>query len=368
MWKQLPVHSFIPLAPYRYDAARVSLDKLTSPPATPELDEIVREDQLAYYLYQMSFKDSLGNTKLVKGVYGMLELSADELAQSSLDLQANSTPIRDHILVHEHTIASGAHLSSEDATSVIGKPGTGPIWGILIRNSLDLESVKAGPILSRVKDNSSVNHELFRIAEINDISTIRNLVESSQLIIADGHHRIARAIRRLSTAKSGTKVRLLCFVTNLEALEAEIRPIHRCFKTQLTIDQILERLAKSFIVELQDGSPTESQNAEDSLLLLSGELSFSVKPRRRLPLTNDALESQTISKILEAKSTQYLTDVKKVRERTRSDSSKIGLINRPITINQIRRAALSRTPLPAKSTMFFPKPLAGLILGDRIDV
>lgn len=361
------MHSFIPLAPYRYDVDRVKLDKLISPPATPLPNELIQDKQLAYYLYQMSFNDSLGRTKLVKGIYGMLELSIDELAQSSIDLQANSTRGNDHILVHERTIASDAHLSSEETTSVVGKPGTGPIWGILIQNSLDLESVNSGRLVSKVTDKAAVTHQLYRL-EREDISAIRNSVESSQIIIADGHHRMERAMKRLSAAKNGTKVKLLCFVTNLEALEAEIRPIHRCFKTQLATDQILERLARSFIVEPLDNSTTEIQNYHRSLVLLTGDLSFTVKPRYRSSLRNDAIESQTISKLLEARSTQYLTDVKKVREKVSSDMSKIGLINRPITINQIKTAALARTPLPPKSTMFYPKPLAGLILGDRIDL
>ncbi|TAN22828.1 MAG: DUF1015 family protein [Actinomycetota bacterium] len=360
------MHRFRPLASYRYDTALVSPDKLMSPPATPRLADLLKDKQPGYYIYQMTFEDLTGAIRRVDGTYGILELSLGDLKDCTLDVETEAPDVRDHILSHEQTIPAGTQITSDDVSSLVGRPGTGPVWGISVQNKLNVPTIQKGPLRSEVTDKSGVVHKVWQVIESEQMKRIASSVETSQLIIADGHHRIARAMKKLSVSQQGSTVNLLSFITDLAELQAEIRPIHRCFKTRLDRDEIMNRLHQHFEVEHISGAEIMHYQNLDSLVILLSDLALSIKPSAAYGFKNDAFLSQSISRLLEARSTQYLTDISKLRDKVISDPTKVGLINRPVNIDQIREAAINNKPLPPKSTMFYPKPLPGLILGDRL--
>ncbi|MDA8080918.1 MAG: DUF1015 family protein [Actinomycetota bacterium] len=360
------MHRFMPLASYRYDTTIVGPEKLASPPVLPVLGELVRDKDIGFYLYQMVFRDLSGNLRQFEGVFGILELSHSD--HHSPDFYANNVDpsSSDHLLAHEHTIASGTEMTSDDFNSTISRPGTGPVWGISIQNLIKADTIKRGQSLSSVIDGSGTTHKIWQITAKEDQLRIKSAVGHSQLIIADGHHRIARAYKRLAMAHTGNTVRLPCFVTDFDSLQAEIRPIHRCFKTQLENDEVMTRLQQNFNVKRYGNTSDTSFHDAHALVVLFRKSAFTVNQFDGDKQTNDAVLSQTIAKVVGARSTQYFTDIEKLRERVNSDPTKIGLVNRPLTLDQIRLAALSKSPLPPKSTMFYPKPLPGLIFGDRL--
>lgn len=362
------MHRFVPLASYRYNSQLVSLDKLASPPATPNHNDIVHDKQLGFYVYQMTYVDEMHHTRKVEGLYGILELTATELRQQAIDLDSGSEKSLDHILIHEQTISSGISTLSEDAGTVVARPGSGPVWAISLNDNVDIPIPIDVDPLSQIQDPNGVIHKVWQITSSETVESIAKAVESSQLIVADGHHRIARAIKRLSIPQNNAPVRLLSYISNLTTLDAEIRPIHRCFKTPLTREEIFERLDQKYLVTtLGPGAPTQ-MNLKQSMTMVYQDTAYTIEPRQPAFLTNDYVEAQLISKLLEARSTQYITDTNRLISKVKTDPTKIGMITRPMTINQIRRAALSKTPLPPKSTLFYPKPLAGLIFGERISV
>ncbi len=366
MWKQSSLHRFRPLASYRYDTTLVGPDKLTSPPALPVLGELVHDKNIGFYLYQMVFQDLSGNSRQFEGVFGILELSHSEDHSSDFDPYNSSPSPGDHLLAHEHTIASGTDMTSDDFNSTISRPGTGPVWGISVQNLIKVATIQRGPSLASVTDKSGTTHKLWQITTKEEILRIESAVGHSQLIIADGHHRIARAIKRLAISNTENTVRLPCFVTDFDSLQAEIRPIHRCFKTQLDNDEVMTKLEQNFIVKRYEDTSDASFGDAHALVVLFSENAFTVSPFGGDKQTNDAVLSQSIARLVGARSTQYITDIEKLRERVNSDPTKIGLVNRPLTLDQIRLAALSKNPLPPKSTMFYPKPLPGLVFGDRL--
>ncbi len=361
------MHRFRPLASYRYNTALVSTDKLVSPPATPRRADLLKDKAPGYYVYQMTFEDLTGNIRQVEGIFGILELSLVEFKECTLDLEAKTPYIRDHILIHEQTIPAGTEVTSDDVSPLVGRPGTGPVWGISLQNKLKVPLIQKGPMLAAATDSSGVVHEVWHIVESSLLQQISVSVETSQLIIADGHHRIARAMKKLSVSQQQIKVRLLSFITDIAELQAEIRPIHRCFKTRLGRDEVLNRLNQHFEVKPYTGTTMMRYQDLDSLLVLLDDFALSVKPLAANGLKDDAFLSQSIAMLLEARSTQYLTDIGKLRGKVISDPTKVGLINRPANIDQIREAAMNHKPLPPKSTMFYPKPLPGLILGDQLE-
>ncbi len=343
-------------------------DKIILPPAALRIGELIRDEELGYYLYQMSFEDRKGRLQRLEGIFGMLEIVGQTADALEFDATEDSEYSPNHILVHEQTIGPKSPVMATDMDTVIARPGTGPIWAISAQSKLKAQEIPRGPSLASVVDGSGVTHQVWHIVEKEQLNRIRSKVETSQLIIADGHHRIARATRLLSGSPPESTVRLLCFVTDLDPLQAEIRPIHRCFKTRLNEEDVLERLAGRFRVEPYEHPNLSNDNVADALLLVLRHRVFKVMPLHEDPKLNDAILSQTIAKLLEAKSTQYITDIEKLRDKVFSDPTKVGLVTRPLTINQIRIAAFGRNPLPPKSTMFYPKPLPGMILGDKLNL
>lgn len=362
------MHRFVPLASYRYNSRLVSLDKLTSPPATPNPNDIIHDEQAGFYVYQMTYLDESKQPRKVEGIYGILELTPSEFRQSSLDLDAGPGKSIDHILIHEQTINSGACTTNEDAATVVARPGSGPVWAISLTDNIHVSIPTGIDPLSQIEDSHGVIHKIWQITNSESIKSISSEVQASQLIIADGHHRIARAIKRLSTPQTGSSVRLLSYISNLTSLDAEIRPIHRCFKTPLSEDEIFTRLDVKYLLDKLDLRSLSTDNLKYTMVLVYQDAAYAIQPRRPSYSTNDYGEAQSISKILEARSTQYITETSRLLAKVKTDRTKIGIITRPMKINQIRRAALSKTPLPPKSTLFYPKPLSGLIFGEKISL
>ncbi|NNN18585.1 MAG: DUF1015 family protein [Acidimicrobiaceae bacterium] len=362
------MHKFRPLASYRYNTALVGPDKLASPPAAPRLEDLIKDKDPGYYIYQMSFADLTGKRRQVEGIFGILELDLDEPPHPTLNIKTTNLVRHEHIFAHEQTITSGTEVPSDTIDPLVVRPGTGPIWGISVQNMLKVQTTHKNPLLASVKDYDGVVHQVWQITDSSEKQRIATAIDTSQIIIADGHHRFARSLKKLSMSPPGTIVRLLCFLTDLSTLQAEIRPIHRCFKTRLENTEVLDRLRKHFIVVPYDRPSIGIYQDLDSLLILLGTLVLKVKPQEGAGYANDAILSQAIARLLEARSTQYITDIDKLREKVKMDRTKIGIVTRPVTIDQIRVAALNDMPLPPKSTMFYPKPLSGLILGDRLNI
>lgn len=355
------MHDFKPLAAYRYNSELATIATLTSPPPVPRTTELIKDNLPSFYLYSMTFPGERGHKKSVIGVIGMLELSIRDISETSFDIEASSNLSPQHILVHEKTINPDSFTQNSDEGTLIGRPGTGPTWAIQLNNSLDLNKSDGNPLVT-VTDPNSVIHHLRQITSRPKIEVISEAVSSSQLVIADGHHRMARAMRALSRS-NGTTVKLLCFLTAQKNLQVEIRPIHRCFKTRFDLSAVLEKLSATYHINKLD---TAAQGAE-GLVLFASQNAYLLTPRNNRTPRIDVLESQAIAKLLEARSTQYITDLNKLKSKVESDPEKIGLSVRPLSMTDIRKAALAKQPLPPKSTLFYPKPLAGLVLGDHIN-
>lgn len=318
-----------------------------------------------YYLYRMTFLDGTKRRHVINGICGLLELSSAEFTDSALDIDTPGRP-REHLLAHEETISSGN--SQDECNLVVARPGSGPIWSLATQDELPLDELNIKTPLCQIADRDQVRHELFQITDSVSLASVARSVESAQLIIADGHHRIERAMKKLVRSDGNTVVKLLCFVTNLGTLDAEIRSIHRCFKTDLSTREIVDRLEARYHLNVINFDSDFAPALPDSLIALTDENAYSLVPIVAGKNTNDATQAQEIAHLLEARSTQYITDIQKLRGKVNGNSRKIGLITRPLSIDQIRQAALTQQPLPAKSTLFYPKPLPGMLLGNMLNL
>ncbi len=158
-------------------------DKIILPPAALRIGELIRDEELGYYLYQMSFQNRMGLPQRLEGVFGILEIVGR--TADALEFKANdeSSYGPDHILVHEQTIGPKSPVITADLDTLIARPGTGPIWAISAQSKLQAQEIPRGPSLASVVDGSGVTHQVWHIVEKEQLNRIRSKVETSQTLL-----------------------------------------------------------------------------------------------------------------------------------------------------------------------------------------
>ncbi len=343
-----------------FRALRVDTDQVTSAELIGnshfDTSEMVREDQSGYYLYEMAkWRDSGPGLRIV-GVFGILELHNSPTHghhQELLDVSiaTSEEDISDHILAHEQVLGD-ISTASHIAPSLM-RDGSGPIWAIADTDVIDMVAPnKIGPI-ARATDSDHVAHRLYALPQPALIRVIKAAIEECELVLADGHHRVRAAMDYLSAQPPGAKVELLCFICQAKDVSGIIRPIHRVFSGPSSLE-ILDRLTQE--LETSTIRP-ETPHVE----LVSGAPSIFV------PVTKTI--SGTISRIEEffvanpGIEIEYFSAPEALNDRI-AEGAAVGLLCPSIPVAEIIYSAKKRQPLKPKSTLFFPKPIPAMILGE----
>ena len=232
---------------------------------------LVADAAPTFTLYRMRFVDATGAERQLVGVIGGLEV-VDEGAGG--------------VLPHERTTpkASTDRLDLTRAT----RSNLSPVWGLSLAGGLtDLLADPAEPVGAVTVDG--VTHTVERVTDADRIAAITALVGSSDVLIADGHHRygIARVYRdeiRDATGSRDTPAELtLTFVGELVAEQLSVEAIHRLY-TGVTFERLREELAASFdLAPIDEPTPaTLAAMATDGFLVLVGpDGAERMTPKRR---------------------------------------------------------------------------------------
>ncbi len=137
---------------------------------------LVRDATPRFYAYRMTFTDTHGNHRHTRGVIGALGLPE---------------PAGGDVLPHERTLpkAKSDRLSLLRAMRV----NVDPIWALSLASGVTELTEGATP-LATCRDTDDVVHALGAIDDPAAIAAISDLVGSSPLVLADGHHRFETAI------------------------------------------------------------------------------------------------------------------------------------------------------------------------------
>ncbi|MGZ4756046.1 MAG: DUF1015 family protein [Acidimicrobiia bacterium] len=343
-----------------YEGAARDLDAWQAD-GTLELDP-----EPAFYGYRMDFTDEHGKRRSTSGVIGALALP--ERAGEG------------DVLPHERTMpkAKSDRLALLRAT----RANLDPIWGLTPAAGLPVAD--ADPV-AVTTDDLGVQHSLTRITDAETISEIRRVVGSAPLVLADGHHRFETGIAyRNERAETGNATdddgRIMCLVVELAEHQLWVQPIHRLLTGIAGPAALRAALGAGFLVE--DVGPADPERVErlegrlrdvggiglvdaSGLALLTPRADAREAASADLP---DALHDVAsawfdalAAPALEGVEISFRADAATVAALVGKGAADAAILLPPVTVEQIRTAALAGVRMPQKTTYFAPKPRSGLV-------
>ncbi|MGA1746528.1 MAG: DUF1015 family protein [Ilumatobacteraceae bacterium] len=317
--------------------------------------EVVLDDEPTFTICRMIFTDETGRSRRIDGVIGAIEV-VDENAPG--------------VLAHERTTpkASTDRLDLTRAT----KANLSPIWGLTSASGLTALLAEPGDDAGSVLWDG-VEHRFEVIRDRDRCRQIVAALESADVLIADGHHRygVARMFRdevRQRTGRTDTDAELtLMFVNELVPDQLAVAAIHRVYEG-LDVDEMLDALGPLF-------EPVETLQVDESTLTAIDRVGgvcvvdptgtgTVLRPRPGVFDGIRELDGLRLEIALEGTNHEvsYQHGVNDVVARLREGVASVGVLIRPVPIDEIRRTADQRELMPPKSTFFTPKLLTGAVL------
>lgn len=305
-------------------------------------------------IYRLNFTDPTGTKRSIAGVLGGLEV-ADE-GESG-------------ILPHERTTpkASTDRLDLTRATEA----NLSPVWGLSLARGLTELLAEPAERLGSVTEDG-VEHVVERINDPDRIAAICRLIDSDDLLVADGHHRygVARTYRdevRQRTGRTDTAAEYtLTFVNELVSDQLSVQAIHRLY-TGASFEEVRDALEQRFDLAPIDRPTPDTlaaMEAKGFLVLVGAQGAWSLTPK---PGTFDELRAldgawleATLADLDHTVTYQHGLD--EVVGAVESGEANAAVLIRPVNVAEIERTAREGILMPPKSTFFTPKLKTGFVL------
>ena len=328
--------------------------------ATWEHDGALRYDQVpSFYVYRMRFVDEHGIGHSSTGVIG------------ALDVDANGAGT---VLPHEQTMPKpkGDRLDLLRATS----RNTSPIWGLSLAFGLSKVCADAIEGLEpiRVSDEGGIIHELFVVSDQAVLDAIEQLVATTPVVIADGHHRYETATfyraeqHAAHNDQPGDYDAVMALIVELSPDELFVQAIHRLISGLDANFDIRAAFAEFF--EISEGPGDAGELGKNLVekgalgLITSGANYYLVPKPIVFELAEAELDSSRLDvalRALPAHELVYQHGTAHVAEAVRATRAQFGVLLRPATVAQIAETAHSGKRMPPKTTFFYPKPRTGMV-------
>ena len=342
---------------------------------------LVQDDRPAYYLYQQSFRHPGDSRPLVRrALVGILHLDS---AGSVLPHEATfSAPKKDRFLLLEKT-----------------KTNLSPVFGLYqdAKGSMEklLSSLQKATPSFEARDPEGVTHEVWKIEAEPLQKTIREVLSSKKILIADGHHRFetAQEYRRQRRGHGGGGEMPFDFV--MMALVADedqglvVLPTHRVVRSlgNQAPAEFLRKLKENFefsavkeeeLISRLSKAPPEKivfgaslGPAENFLLTLKSlDTLRSVLPSGKPPVWF-RVEANLLGHFvfdglwgLSSKEreglVEYTRSVEEALRKVHEGKAAAAFFLRPTRVDTIRELADTGERMPQKTTYFYPKLASGL--------
>jgi uncharacterized protein (DUF1015 family) len=329
------------------------------------------------YGYEMRFHDDAGHPRRTRGVLGALALPP-----------AGDAGGANAILPHERTLpkAKSDRLELLRAT----RANTDPIWGLSLTDGLTELLDPLGNAAAVCTDDEGVAHELFPIQEPDRIEAIRAAVARSSVVLADGHHRFETACtyrdeRLAAGLDDDGAAAIMTLVVELVEHELSVRAIHRLLDGIASVDLRIALRDAFDVIDaganepdgvaaltrhmVDDGALGLVDRAGLALLVPRAEV-FAERlvdvPAEERDVDAARFEAGVMPVIPGARVT-YRNDAAAVAAIVDKGGADAAVLLRPVTVEQIRRAALAGVRMPQKTTFFHPKLRTGMVFRSLDD-
>jgi len=346
------VHVDVPLESDGSDRYQMAADTLAAwvSNGTLELDPAP-----SFTVYRMAFRDSTGRSRTTVGVIGALEV-VDEGAGG--------------VLPHERTTpkAKTDRLDLTRATLT----NLSPVWGLSLASGLtDLLQASAEDMGQVNVD--SVTHSFERISDPSRVQAISHCISTSDVVIADGHHRyaISRTFRdeqrQHDTGTLGLAEATMTYVQELVDEQLSVEAIHRLY-TDVDRDALVATLQQSFqFLDDVDITPgiTQLMDSRGCLVLVHPDGHGTLmSPKPEVFAEQRNLDGARLEFALSAldHTVAYQHGVDLVTSLVTQGAASAGVLIRPVTVDEIKRTASEGLLMPPKSTFFTPKLLTGPVI------
>jgi uncharacterized protein (DUF1015 family) len=317
-----------------------------------------------FYRYAMRFRDEDGQHRTTVGVLGALTLP-----------RPGDPPA---VLPHEETMrkAKSDRLALLQAT----RANFDPIWGLSLATGVSDLLPADGDVLAHCTDGDGVEHELRAFA--GDPATLSAAVAAAPVVIADGHHRFETATtyneQHAGAGASGAGA-ILALVVELADEQLCVRSIHRVVSGLGDTDPRTVLAGPFRVVDQGPNTPdgvTALRRAMDEagalglvdraglalLVPVPSELAPLVADRAAPVRELDATRFEAaIRPRLGDAELAFRADAAAVAALVEKGSADAAVLTRPVSVDEIRTAALAEVRMPQKTSYFFPKPRTGMV-------
>lgn len=315
---------------------------------------LVDDAQPSFTVYRMDAPDENGLVRHTTGVIGAMELTR---------------PGEGDILPHEFTTPKAKSDRLDLLRST--RSNLSAVWGLSPAVGLTALLDSDEEPLCRFEADG-VTHSVWRITEPERIDAIRSAIGSAPIVIADGHHRYETSLayrdeRRSTDGDGGAADAVMTFVVELVEDELDVGPIHRLITGlphDLDIRQAFEPFFEIDSFAFTDAPTIRRLQELGGLVLVLSEESWLLRPRPDTIAATRDLDSSRLDLALAAlpdHSLTYQHGVDHIRSAVDTGAAQVGVLLRPVTIDQIIDIAEGGEKMPPKSTFFAPKPRTGVV-------
>jgi uncharacterized protein (DUF1015 family) len=333
-----------------------------------------RDPEPALYLYGQEFALPGGERKRRLGVLASLGLAPFEAGV---------------VLPHERTFPK--HKEDRFRLLTTARAQFSPIMGIYraegagVRSAL--EAATPGPPDLAAADGEGVRHSLWVCRAPERIRWFQDLLASRQVFIADGHHRYSTALRYQAErrAAGGRSPAwwdgVMTYLVAMEDPGWALMPTHRLVRglPHGSPAQILAALAPALQAEPRPTDWGDPVPGGALGLLLPGEPPRELRLRGENPVARLEPERPLAWRDLEAVVLQrlvlsellsaglelevvYTRDAAEARRQVASGAFQAAFLLPPPQMEEVRAVALAGEVMPEKTTYFWPKAWAGLVI------
>jgi uncharacterized protein (DUF1015 family) len=310
-------------------------------------------DKASFVLYRMTFRSEDGAVRSTTGVLGALGIGPDQKGE---------------VLPHEETTPKDKFDRLELLRAT--RTNVSPIWTLSLAEGLskacDEAITRAGQPWS-ASDDDGVLHERWIVDDAATLESLSELVASTPVLVADGHHRYETACNFLEDSPDlpGADA-VLAFAVELSPDELVVQAIHRLVPgvDSVGFAKDLERWFEVSPGPEDEAALAEAMDEVGALGLVTTAGTWLLKPRELLSAeVEDDLDSSRFEvavRGLGLTAITYQHGIARAKKEVYAGMADAAVLLRPASVEQIARTAHGGRRMPPKTTFFAPKLRTGM--------